>query len=294
MELLLPSSLGIFKTVTICRLSGDLDSNSSNHLDAQRRKREEAQMVADAFRIAFEQQLRKRSEQFLLLAEANLLKTQNHKPEGVNWSSLISVNQRLRELLPASCDVKMPDDLLGTLYRLLDLLNDKEEALAHQKKVSIMLAHSAEELQRQLHLDSHCHQPDSSQSKIPSMQTQDLLKCKTPNQQLLDPSTQFKMQPQDLSEFNSQSEQPVELRIQPGQHSDGLSSRTMTPGCCIDQCVFGLWAPRRLLFQRKAELESMWVSCSARSGSISLQEEENRCVSVERHNLTHSLTVQMI
>lgn len=33
-------------------------------------------MVADAFRIAFEQQLRKRNEQFLLLAETNILKSQ--------------------------------------------------------------------------------------------------------------------------------------------------------------------------------------------------------------------------
>lgn len=39
-------------------------------------------MVADAFRIAFEQQLRKRSEHFLLLAEANMLKSQHCKTEG--------------------------------------------------------------------------------------------------------------------------------------------------------------------------------------------------------------------
>lgn len=39
-------------------------------------------MVADAFRIAFEQQLRKRSEHFLLLAEANLLKSHWEKSEG--------------------------------------------------------------------------------------------------------------------------------------------------------------------------------------------------------------------
>uniref|UniRef100_G3NMX2 Uncharacterized protein n=1 Tax=Gasterosteus aculeatus TaxID=69293 RepID=G3NMX2_GASAC len=43
-------------------------------LDSQRLRREEASMVADAFRIAFEQQLRKRSDHFLLLAEANILK----------------------------------------------------------------------------------------------------------------------------------------------------------------------------------------------------------------------------
>ncbi|KAK1891999.1 Coiled-coil domain containing protein 125 [Dissostichus eleginoides] len=48
-------------------------------LDAQRLRREEALMVADAFRIAFEQQLRKRSDHFLLRAEGN---AQHSKAEG--------------------------------------------------------------------------------------------------------------------------------------------------------------------------------------------------------------------
>ncbi|TMS03274.1 Coiled-coil domain-containing protein 125 [Larimichthys crocea] len=134
-------------------------------LNDQCSRREEALMVADAFRIAFEQQLRKRSEHFLRLAEANRgLKSPHYKAEGVKRSPLISVSQRLRGLLPSSLEVKMPDDLSETLYRLLDLLNDKEEALAHQRKVSIMLAHSAEELQRKLHLDSHCG-PSENQCK---------------------------------------------------------------------------------------------------------------------------------
>ncbi|XP_073321541.1 coiled-coil domain-containing protein 125 [Pagrus major] len=142
-------------------------------LDAQCSRREEALMVADAFRIAFEQQLRKRSEHFLLLAEANTMKFHHYKGEGVSRSPLVSVSQKLRGLLPSSLDVKMPDDLLETLYRLLDLLNDKEEALAHQRKVSIMLAHSAEKLQRKLHLDSHCQPSDPSWSRTPSKQPQD-------------------------------------------------------------------------------------------------------------------------
>ncbi|GAA6234158.1 coiled-coil domain-containing protein 125 [Lates japonicus] len=139
-------------------------------LDAQHSRREEALMVADAFRIAFEQQLRKRSEHFLLLAETNILRSHHCKAEGANRSPLISVSQRLRGLLPSSLELKLPDDLLETLYRLLDLLNDKEEALAHQKKVSIMLARSAEELQRQLHLDSHYHPSDPAESSVPSEQ----------------------------------------------------------------------------------------------------------------------------
>uniref|UniRef100_A0AAQ4RVH1 Coiled-coil domain containing 125 n=1 Tax=Gasterosteus aculeatus aculeatus TaxID=481459 RepID=A0AAQ4RVH1_GASAC len=149
-------------------------------LDSQRLRREEASMVADAFRIAFEQQLRKRSDHFLLLAEANILKSHHSKAEGesasstqtaaagANRSPLISVSQRLRGLLPS----KTPDDLLETLYRLLDLLNDKDEALAHQRKVSIMLARSAEELQRRLHRDSHGGPADPSEDQSPSCDRQ--------------------------------------------------------------------------------------------------------------------------
>ncbi|XP_034055178.1 coiled-coil domain-containing protein 125 isoform X2 [Gymnodraco acuticeps] len=83
-------------------------------LDAQHLRREEALMVADAFRIAFEQQLRKRSDHFLLRAEGN---AQHSKAEGANRSPLMSVSQRLRGLLPS----KTSEDLLETLYRLLDL-----------------------------------------------------------------------------------------------------------------------------------------------------------------------------
>ncbi|XP_076586576.1 LOW QUALITY PROTEIN: coiled-coil domain-containing protein 125 [Chaetodon auriga] len=144
-------------------------------LDAQCSRREEALMVADAFRIAFEQQLRKQTERFLLLAEANILQSG-------------SVNRRLRRLLPSSLEVKMPDNLLETLYRLLDMLNDKEEALAHQRKVSIMLAHSAEELQKKFQLDSHCQPSNPSQSRIPSNQPQDPSEKQSQSQQTSDTS----------------------------------------------------------------------------------------------------------
>lgn len=42
---------------------------------------------------------------------------------GVNRSPLMSMGQRLRGLLPSSLDVKMSDDLLVTLDRLLDLVS---------------------------------------------------------------------------------------------------------------------------------------------------------------------------
>ncbi|XP_022612174.1 coiled-coil domain-containing protein 125 isoform X1 [Seriola dumerili] len=198
-------------------------------LDAQRSRREEAMMVADAFRIAFEQQLRKRSEHFLLLAEANILKSHHYKAEGANRSPLISVSQRLRGLLPSGLDLKMPDDLLETLYRLLDLLNDKEEALAHQRKVSIMLAHSAEELQRQLHLDSPCQPSDPPESSIPSKQ-QDPSKSQSQSQQSAKKSesdVQAEQQP-ELSVSQLQLEEPPclsESRTEPQELPDPSQTR---------------------------------------------------------------------
>ncbi|XP_026167674.1 coiled-coil domain-containing protein 125 [Mastacembelus armatus] len=182
-------------------------------LDVQRLRREEAMMVADAFRIAFEQQLRKRSEHFLLLAEANILKSHNCKVEGANWSPLVDVSQRLRELLPSSLDIKMPDDLLVTLYRLLDLLNDKEEALAHQRKVSIMLAHSAKELQRQLHRDSHCQPSEfsipSNQLQDPSLQTYNISDSKI--QQFSSESTSQTQEELEFLDSQHQAGQPLHL-----------------------------------------------------------------------------------
>uniref|UniRef100_A0A3Q1EFP4 Coiled-coil domain containing 125 n=1 Tax=Acanthochromis polyacanthus TaxID=80966 RepID=A0A3Q1EFP4_9TELE len=189
-------------------------------LDAEHSRRQEALMVADAFRIAFEQQLRKRSEQFLLLAEAKILKSHHCKDEGKN--PLVSVSQRLRGLLPSGLEKKMPEDLSETLYKLMDLLNDREEALAHQRKVSIMLAHSAEELQRQLHLDSHCQLPDQSESRIKSKQTVDPSMNHSQSQQTLDASEskisevlpKFKTQPKyELSDSQ------LQLAQQPHQNS---------------------------------------------------------------------------
>uniref|UniRef100_A0A8C5EM77 Uncharacterized protein n=1 Tax=Gouania willdenowi TaxID=441366 RepID=A0A8C5EM77_GOUWI len=132
-------------------------------LDAQHSRREEALMVADAFRIAFEQQLKKRSEHLLLLAETSIHTTLTGLCAGGSRSPLISVRQKLRSLLPSSVDVKRPEELLETLYKLMDLLNDKEEALAHQRKVSLMLAHSAKELQKKLSSDETRMEPQQPQ-----------------------------------------------------------------------------------------------------------------------------------
>ncbi|XP_063346721.1 coiled-coil domain-containing protein 125 isoform X2 [Pelmatolapia mariae] len=183
-------------------------------LDAQRLRKEEALMVADAFRIAFEQQLRKRSEEFLLVAEANIKKSNHSKAEGANKSSLISVSKRLKALLPSGLEMKMPDEHLETLYKLLDLLNDKEEALAHQRKVSIMLAHSAEELQRQLHLGSSCQLQDPPEPRIQQRQPQGPLENQSQSQktsETSEPEVQVSSEcklhsPPHLSESRTESE----------------------------------------------------------------------------------------
>ncbi|XP_041692356.1 coiled-coil domain-containing protein 125 isoform X1 [Coregonus clupeaformis] len=120
-------------------------------LESHGRRSEEALLMADAFRIAFEQQLRRRSDHFLLLGETDRNKPRPLRPEGKDKRASLSVAQRLRGLLPSSTEIT--DDPTETLHKLLDLLSDKEEALAHQRKVSFMLARNTEELERRLQTD---------------------------------------------------------------------------------------------------------------------------------------------
>ncbi|XP_029366896.1 coiled-coil domain-containing protein 125 isoform X2 [Echeneis naucrates] len=219
---------GVVEVVEVCPCSRAAAASRrqlielQQELDAQQSKREEAVMVADAFRIAFEQQLRRRSERLLLPAGANILKTNYNKAEGANRSPLMSVGQRLREFLPSSLELKMTDDLLEILYRLLDLLNDKEEALAHQRKVSIMLAHSAEELQRQLHLSSLYQPSERSEASIPS---------KLPQHQ-----SQSENQPQEAnetSEYKVQTKEHLKMpvcQLKLGELSCLTQSRTERQG----------------------------------------------------------------
>ncbi|XP_072771381.1 cell cycle checkpoint protein RAD17-like [Nerophis lumbriciformis] len=104
-------------------------------LEAERWRREEASMVSDAFRIAFEQQMKKRSDNLMMFTQNNILK-----------GSSGGVTENLRHLLPSHKEAKMSTALPDALYGLLDLLSDKEEALAHQRKVSTMLAHQVEKM----------------------------------------------------------------------------------------------------------------------------------------------------
>ncbi|KAL0978993.1 hypothetical protein UPYG_G00179030 [Umbra pygmaea] len=119
-------------------------------LEAHCRRREEALLMADAFRIAFEQQLKRRSDHFLLQDGSDYQKSRQRRSEGRSKTSL-SVAQRLRGLFPSGADIT--EDPTETLHKLLDLLSDKEEALAHQRKVCFMLARNTEELEKKLQTD---------------------------------------------------------------------------------------------------------------------------------------------
>ncbi|XP_041957885.1 coiled-coil domain-containing protein 125 [Alosa sapidissima] len=145
-------------------------------LKTQRRKMEEAFVMADAFRIAFEQQLRRGSElrrgsaHALHLAETDTYKTLKKHREKERQSSL-NIGQRLKGFLPSAMEGKMPKDPYETLHMLLDLLSDKEEALAHQRKVSYMLARNTEALEKRLHVQQQGSSPDTdlkTNEKAPS------------------------------------------------------------------------------------------------------------------------------
>ncbi|NXO81687.1 CC125 protein, partial [Sitta europaea] len=125
-----------------------------------KKSKDEAYVMADAFRIAFEQQLMQRKDQALRLAEVINLKKEN---KFSSWRRLRSTDaplfsvesrgaahtlgRRLSGLLSSdgACrKVEQLDAPHDILRALIDLVNDKEEALAHQRKVSYMLARAAE------------------------------------------------------------------------------------------------------------------------------------------------------
>ncbi|KAI5618534.1 coiled-coil domain-containing protein 125 isoform X1 [Silurus asotus] len=114
-------------------------------LELQRRRKDEAYVMVDAFRIAFEQQLRRGSEKVLQLAESDV-----HTPDRGKQGSA-GVTRALKRFLPSLREGKVLSNPRETLQLLLDLLSDKEEALAHQRKVSFMLARSYEDLEKRLH-----------------------------------------------------------------------------------------------------------------------------------------------
>lgn len=120
-------------------------------VEQQQKRKEEAYAMMDAFRIAFEQQLRRVGENMLCQAETSKKQTHIQRHERGRKGSL-TVAERLKRFLPAVMEGKMPTDSNETLHVLLDLLSDKEEALAHQRKVSYMLARNTEVLEKRLRM----------------------------------------------------------------------------------------------------------------------------------------------
>ncbi|XP_053788541.1 coiled-coil domain-containing protein 125 isoform X5 [Vidua chalybeata] len=122
--------------------------------EALRKSKDEAYITADAFRVAFEQQLMQRKEQALRLAEVMTVKKESRfaswrrraEPAKLE-ASRSGLGRRLRGLLSPDGDrgkVQGLDGAQETLRTLVELVNDKEEALAHQRKVSYMLARAAD------------------------------------------------------------------------------------------------------------------------------------------------------
>ncbi|OCT98622.1 coiled-coil domain-containing protein 125 [Xenopus laevis] len=131
----------------------------SHELEAEKKSKEEAYIMADGFRIAFEQQLKRRNDVGLQLDDMEKLCKKGNKILP-NWKllkenghlfsreSYKGLGQKLKSMLisPADCkNVESLDEPQEILKKLIDLLNDKEEALAHQRKVSYMLARTMEE-----------------------------------------------------------------------------------------------------------------------------------------------------
>ncbi|XP_068941115.1 coiled-coil domain-containing protein 125 isoform X1 [Petaurus breviceps papuanus] len=150
-------------------------------LEMLRKSKEEAYIMADAFRIAFEQQLMRRHEQTLRLTQMN--KICKKPTKWLNWKHLKddgcalqkkNFGQKLIGILQAKSKKIEELDNPQEIFRILiDLLNDKEEALAHQRKVSYMLARELEEKDALKNKDHELGKEDSP-SENHSPQTSDL------------------------------------------------------------------------------------------------------------------------
>ncbi|XP_066098068.1 coiled-coil domain-containing protein 125 isoform X2 [Saccopteryx bilineata] len=126
-------------------------------LELLQKSKEEAYIMADAFRIAFEQQLMRKNDQALRLTQME--KMCKKETKWINWKHLKedgllsqrtkkTLGQKLLGMLPSENSSKRTEDQDNPqeiFNMLIDLLNDKEEALAHQRKVSYMLARALED-----------------------------------------------------------------------------------------------------------------------------------------------------
>uniref|UniRef100_A0A8C3KL84 Coiled-coil domain containing 125 n=1 Tax=Calidris pygmaea TaxID=425635 RepID=A0A8C3KL84_9CHAR len=148
-------------------------------LENLKKSKDEAYVMADAFRIAFEQQLMQRKDQALRLAEVIKIKKETKfmnwrrlKDDG-NWlqGNKNSLGQKLSGLLSSDGDCRKVEELDNPheiLKMLIDLVNDKEEALAHQRKVSYMLARAMEMKEGVLEPGKGHGTPGSCQHEAPA------------------------------------------------------------------------------------------------------------------------------
>uniref|UniRef100_A0A8C6VCW3 Coiled-coil domain containing 125 n=1 Tax=Naja naja TaxID=35670 RepID=A0A8C6VCW3_NAJNA len=125
--------------------------------ELMKKSKEEAYIMADAFRIAFEQQLMRRKDQAFRLAQMSKICRKETKT--VKWKSSKedekrkSLGEKLMGMLASGPESKKVEELenpLEIIRTLTDLLNDKEEMLAHQRKVSYMLARTLEDKENAL------------------------------------------------------------------------------------------------------------------------------------------------
>ncbi|XP_032966008.1 coiled-coil domain-containing protein 125 isoform X2 [Rhinolophus ferrumequinum] len=130
---------------------------SKQELELLQKSKEEAYIMADAFRIAFEQQLMRKNDHALRLTQMD--KPCKKETKWKNWKQLKedgslsqktkkTLGRKLLDMLPSENSSKRTEDQDNpqeAFKMLIDLLNDKEEALAHQRKVSYMLARALED-----------------------------------------------------------------------------------------------------------------------------------------------------
>ncbi|XP_076772401.1 coiled-coil domain-containing protein 125 isoform X2 [Arvicanthis niloticus] len=128
-----------------------------HELETLQKSKEEAHITADAFRIAFEQQLTRKNDQALRLVRGDTHRrvatwiNRQHRAEDDGYPAQRrkkTLGQRLLGILPSENSSKAAEDQDNpqeVFKMLIDLLNDKEEALAHQRKVSYMLARALED-----------------------------------------------------------------------------------------------------------------------------------------------------
>uniref|UniRef100_A0AAA9RU30 Coiled-coil domain containing 125 n=1 Tax=Bos taurus TaxID=9913 RepID=A0AAA9RU30_BOVIN len=139
-----------------CQDGSGFSEVSGLEMELLQKSKEEAYIMADAFRIAFEQQLMRKNDQALRLTQTD--KMCKKATKWISWKHLKengslsqgskkTLGQKLSGMLPSENSSKSTndqDDPQEIFKMLIDLLNDKEEALAHQRKVSYMLARALE------------------------------------------------------------------------------------------------------------------------------------------------------